>query len=108
MQIEIVDAKHIGVDTAYFAPIWKINHEILTYDGAHANTECGEPQPGHDEPFFCDHAVLWLWDRMISQLVANQGFERYCRERTLAEKYGSKETRRNAQERKMQVDPPGR
>jgi hypothetical protein len=70
MGLTFVNGEHLNIDAGFFANQWKIHSKWLTWVGAHENTYCEELQLDESGPFSCDHAVLQLWDTMISQLIA--------------------------------------
>ncbi|KAF2131165.1 hypothetical protein P153DRAFT_395549 [Dothidotthia symphoricarpi CBS 119687] len=70
MKLTFVDGKHLQIDANYFATTWKIHQKWLTHDGSHEKVFCEEMRTDEHDTFLCDHAVLQLWDTMISQLIA--------------------------------------
>jgi hypothetical protein len=70
MKLTFVNGEHLNIDVGFFAKQWKIHNKWLTWEGAHEDTYCEELQLEESWPFSCDHAVLQLWDTMISQLIA--------------------------------------
>ncbi|KAI4956712.1 hypothetical protein J4E86_005182 [Alternaria arbusti] len=67
MELTFVAGEHLNIDAGFFAGIWKVHSKWLTWAGAHEQAFCEEDGSGI---FSCDHAVLQLWDIMISQLIA--------------------------------------
>jgi hypothetical protein len=70
MELSFVNGEHLNIDAGFFSDTWKIHNKWLTWEGAHEHTFCEEDQSAGQELFSCDHAVLQLWDIMISQLMA--------------------------------------
>ena len=71
MNLSFVKGEHLNIDAGFFAGTWKVHNKWLTWEGAHDQAFCEENQSSGGELFSCDHAVLQLWDIMISQLMAN-------------------------------------
>ncbi|KAI4712206.1 hypothetical protein J4E89_002471 [Alternaria sp. Ai002NY15] len=71
MNLSFVKGEHLNIDAGFFAGTWKVHNKWLTWEGAHDQAFCEEDQSSGRELFSCDHAVLQLWDIMISQLMAN-------------------------------------
>jgi hypothetical protein len=71
MKLSFVKGKHLAIDAGFFAGTWKVHNKWLTWEGTHEQTFCEEDQSSGRELFSCDHAVLQLWDIMISQLMAD-------------------------------------
>lgn len=71
MEISFVDGAHLQIDAGFFTSKWRIHGKWLTHQGAHERERafCDEEAPGPHDIFLCDHAVLELWDIMITQLV---------------------------------------
>ena len=69
MNLSFVEGEHLNIDAGFFAGTWKVHNKWLTWEGAHDQAFCEDQPLG--ELFSCDHAVLQLWDVMISQLMAN-------------------------------------
>ncbi|KAI4632043.1 uncharacterized protein J4E87_001513 [Alternaria ethzedia] len=67
MELTFVDGEHLNIDAGFFSGTWKVHSKWLTWEGAHEQAFCEEDESG---TFSCDHAVLQLWDIMISQLIA--------------------------------------
>lgn len=67
MELTFVNGEHLNIDTGFFSDTWKVHSKWLTWEGAHEQAFCEEDELG---TFSCDHAVLQLWDIMISQLIA--------------------------------------
>jgi len=70
MKISFVDGAQLRIDAGYFGDTWRIHNKWLTYEGAHESAFCEERASDHQYPFACDHAVLHLYDIMLSQLTA--------------------------------------
>ncbi|KAF2017013.1 hypothetical protein BU24DRAFT_490259 [Aaosphaeria arxii CBS 175.79] len=70
IEYEFVNAGDAGLDLGFRDSKWLINARWLAYDGAHKDAFCEENAPAEDEPFFCDHVVLWLWDLVITGIIA--------------------------------------
>ena len=71
MELMFVDGHFLDVDVGLFGDEWKIHDKWLTWQGTHADSFCGTTS---DEPetFTCDHAVLRVWDMMMTQLMASK------------------------------------
>jgi len=67
MELTFVNGEHLNIDAGFFAGTWKVHSKWLTWEGAHEQAFCEEDELW---TFSCDHAVLQLWDIMISQLIA--------------------------------------
>ncbi|RAR04343.1 hypothetical protein DDE82_004547 [Stemphylium lycopersici] len=76
MELTFVDGEHLDIDTGFFATTWKVHNKWLTWEGAHEHVYCDEDQREGSNMFLCDHAVLRLWDIMISQLIATGDYPR--------------------------------
>lgn len=77
MELTFVAGEHLNIDGGFFAGIWKVHSKWLTWAGAHEQAFCEEDESGI---FSCDHAVLQLWDIMISQLIATGKHSRIATE----------------------------
>ncbi|KAF2792542.1 hypothetical protein K505DRAFT_362812 [Melanomma pulvis-pyrius CBS 109.77] len=75
MKFEFVEGSNLGVDVALVESVWKIYCWWLTFDGANYDTYCEEDAPTEagNDVFNCDHAILQLWDLVLSQIVATDG-----------------------------------
>jgi len=74
MGLCFVKGEHLNIDAGFFVSKWKVHSKWLTWEGAHEQTFCEEDQRSPGQLFSCDHAVLQLWDIMISQLMADGGY----------------------------------
>ncbi len=68
MKLTFVNGESLQVDVGFFGETWRLHDKWLTYEGAHENAYCDVTDVKEDELFACDHAVLQLWDIMISHL----------------------------------------
>jgi hypothetical protein len=82
-EFEFVDGEDLAIDSAYVQPVWKFHSKWLTFEGSHQNTFCDQQCPGEEDPFCCDHAVLHLWDHMISQYAATESSHLSAQDETL-------------------------
>ncbi|KAL1792381.1 hypothetical protein ACET3X_008888 [Alternaria dauci] len=73
MKLKFVDGEHLDI-YACFTTEWSIHSKWLSWEGAHDQTFCEENQPAESGPFTCDHAVLQLWNIIISQLTATGNY----------------------------------
>lgn len=70
MEISFVEGEQLRIDAGFFGTTWRMHDKWLTYEGAHESAFCEEEASNFQYPFACDHAVLQLWDIMLSQLMA--------------------------------------
>lgn len=70
MTLAFVDGNTLNINAGFFEDTWRIHDKWLTPTGAHEYTFCEVNDPGDSGVFTCDHAVLQLWDLMISHLMA--------------------------------------
>lgn len=70
-ELVFVDAKSLNVDVALFENEWRIHDKWLTWQGVHRGSSCGTRTTDEPEAFLCDHAVLRVWDMMMTQLLAS-------------------------------------
>jgi hypothetical protein len=71
MQLVFVQGNDLGVDVAKSGSVWKIQSDWLVYDKMHQHAFCEAKSPAETGLFSCDHVVLWLWDLILAQNVAN-------------------------------------
>jgi len=72
MQLHFVDGRHLDVNVGLFADTWKMHDKWLGWEGAHEHSLFDTESAEDAQLFTCDHAVLKLWDMMMSQLMASQ------------------------------------
>ncbi|KAF2829630.1 hypothetical protein CC86DRAFT_435472, partial [Ophiobolus disseminans] len=70
MKISFVDGAQLRIDAGFFGGTWRIHNKWMTHEGAHESAFCEERASDHQYPFACDHAVLQMYDIMLSQLTA--------------------------------------
>jgi hypothetical protein len=68
MKLTFVNGEHMDIDAGFSRDTWKVHNKLLTWEGAHEQAFCEVDQSAGLELFTCDHAVLQLWDIIISQL----------------------------------------
>jgi len=76
MEIRFVDGARLRIDASFFGKTWRVHDKWLTYEGAHESAFCDERASNQQYPFACDHAILQLYDIMLSQLTATREHSR--------------------------------
>lgn len=74
MRLHFVNGMSLDVNVGLFADEWRIHNKWLTWDGAHEHSVCDAPNTKELETFTCDHAILKLWDMMMTQLVVSKDY----------------------------------
>jgi hypothetical protein len=69
MRIVFVEGKSLDIDMSLSADECKIHDKWLTWQGSHRQPLCDAVPTEQPEIFLCDHAVLKIWDIMITQLI---------------------------------------
>jgi hypothetical protein len=54
------------------ACLWKVHDKWLLCEGAHEHTFCDTESEEESQMFTCDHAILKLWNMMMSQLMTSE------------------------------------
>jgi len=71
MKLTFVEGDRLRIDAGCFDLTWRVHNKWLTHAGAHETAYCDEPLCDDQRLFTCDHAVLELYDIMLSQITAD-------------------------------------
>jgi hypothetical protein len=72
MKLIFVDGMHLEVNVGLFQHEWRVHDNWLTWQGTHENSFCDTTPTDEPETFTCNHAVLKVWDMMMTELMASE------------------------------------
>lgn len=72
MKLLFVDGMHLEVNVGLFQHEWRVHDNWLTWQGTHRNSFCDTTPTDEPETFTCDHAVLKVWDMMMTELMSSE------------------------------------